>query len=319
MPTAFSEESNLERPHTDLPSFEFKHRNALLFLDTVIATGKVGSGPTEFHDGKSDIPATLIRSLPWSIILCQIVWSLFITLVSYGLADLNGAGLNTFDDDFWKSRLSMSPSISYSLGWALFVLLAFFIREALIRYHEGQVSILTIGFELRSLQRAILQGYPSGTWHDGDYDRIFAHLFSYPIALKMFLRGERDSKQLSLFLHPKDIEDLLKSEYMHIHCSLVLRAYFSAAEGDSSSTFDHIQIKKPPAGWGIRYQVIEILDAIDSAANIAVRIAEFRPSVAYVNHLWIFLFIWMIFLPITLVSSSGWYVSKHIFPPPHLL
>lgn len=51
----------------------------------------------------------------------------------------------------------------------------------------------------------------------------------------------------------------------------------------------------------------DMVDAVDINATKAVRIAEFRPAVAYMNHLRIFLYIWAMFLPMAIVRTSGWF------------
>lgn len=59
-----------------------------------------------------------------------------------------------------------------------------------------------------------------------------------------------------------------------------------------------------PKGCGSLY--IATVNLMDGEAQKDVALSEFLSSLAYVNHLPIFLYIWMVFLLLGLVSSSGW-------------
>lgn len=216
--------------------------------------------------------------------------------------------LSHFSFEFWSSRFNLSDSVSYGLGWALFVLLGFFVREASQRYTNALATWARVSERLLEAVRHIIQVYPSSTWHLGDTDRIIAHLLAYPIALKMMLRGERERDQLAPFLHPDDIEDIVTSDCMHVHCLRVVRAYLASAEDDAPYGFIP-QAQVTPAGWGTRFFVIDVIDTVDKHANVAIRIANFHPSIGYVNHLKIFYFIWMAFLPLAIVKTAGWFTT----------
>lgn len=124
----------------------------------------------------------------------------------------------------------------------------------------------------------------------------------------MQLRGERNIEQLTPVLHARDAEDVIAAPAMHIHCSRVARAYTLAVDDDTpfwASRYSDADTK--PQGYGSLYISLGTVDLMDSEAQKAVAISEFRSSLAYVNHLRIFLYIWILFLPLALVSSSGWF------------
>lgn len=285
------------------PSVSFNHRDLLLFLDNVIVSAKIGHGRPESNPWTSHGAKGMVLTIPWTFLILQLVWSGIVTAIAYSLGDDTYSTLST---EFWHTRLSVSPSVTYGVGWALFVLLGFFVNEASSRFFEGQKHLDNVGAQLCRVVRCLCQGYPRGSFHHGDYERLLTHLVAYPIALKMMLRSERDASQISPVLHPDDVTDTLKASAMHAHCSRVIRAYFSAAEDDASDSFKLVSCDKTPAGPGIRYFVMDMLDNVDASATACMRILQFHPSAAYVNHLHIFLYIWMMFLPLSLVSSSGW-------------
>lgn len=152
--------------------------------------------------------------------------------------------------------------------------------------------------------RVLVQVFTRGLWHQNDQDRIIAHFMAYPIALKMMIRNEREPEQLSTILDPLDVDDVIQSEQMHIHCIRVIRGYFSCAENEVKTGF---QPACPSvAGPCSKCSQVITVDAIDSITATITRIAEFQPALGYVNHLRIFLYIWLVFLPLALVETSGW-------------
>lgn len=287
---------------TSPPSFEWLYP----FLESVRTSGRLGSGPNESVGNKNAIHTVLV-SIPWGMLIVEFIWSLSVVGTGYALGSREGEPLyKTLDEEFWKSRLNVPSSVTYGVGWALFVLLAFFIREATNRYRSACGAIHLLETKIKYFLRDIIYNYPEGTWHPGDIDRIARHLVAYPIALKMAIRNECEQEQLSPILHPADVDDVLQSDCMPSQCTRVLRAYLYAGDERLPYGFQYADTKKTPSGIGVRFGLVKYVDAIDFAAQKAMSIAEFRPSIAYVNHLQIFLYIWMMFLPLSLIKTSGW-------------
>lgn len=289
---------------TGNPYKTFNHRATALWLKNACETGVLGSGPAEPDPAKFNLCTYLLRTIPYQMLLVQLPWSALVTFFAYFMADKTEP-YTTFSKSFWDTRVSVSTTVSYGVGWAVFVLLGFFIREAADRFREAQCNLASVSDILEQSMRHIVQVYPPGTWHPGDQGRLVAHLVAYPIALKMTLRGEREAEQLATILHEDDIRDVLRADSMYIHCMQVVRSYLTAAEDDQHYGFKPAVVSTR-AGWGTRYLIMDMMDTIDDFANKTVRIAEFRPSAGYINHLHILLYIWFFFLPLALVKSSGW-------------
>lgn len=261
-------------------------------------------GRYEYSESNSftDSIKGLILTIPWGFLIFQLLWTGAIVGIGYAIGDKD---ISTFTTDFWSTRLSLSSDVSFGVGWALFVFLGFFTSAASARFYSAQVKVSGTGSQLSQVVRHLCQGYTHGVWHDHDFERILGHLVAYPICLKMQLRGECDRSQLEQFLHSADVDDILKSHRMHLHCSRVVRAYFSSAE-HTAQVSDDVERKKLIAGFSSRYFAMEQIDDVDTLASAAMRIHLFKPSVGYVNHLRIYLYIWMMFLPMSLISDSGW-------------
>lgn len=287
-----------------------RHRAAASFLRHVCDTGKLGPGPVESDSVHGSLARKVWRTLPWLTLLIQLAWSGAVVTAAYFVSDqrrsrTTGVPKSTLSTDFWTSRLNVSPTVVNGVGWALFVLLSLYIREASQRYERAQVAVQRATVALKRIVRVVRQAYPPATWHHGDVDRILAHLVAYPVALKMTLRRERDPEQLLPLLHAEDVADAVKADLVHLQLTRVVRAYFSAAEDDADA-FKLANVSSTPAGADTRRHVSKLLDSVDLAAQDAIQIGHFRPAKSYINHLRIFLYIWMMFLPLALVGTSGW-------------
>lgn len=284
------------------------------YLQHVEKTGVLGKGPAESTSEHANVFKAFVNTLPLPMLGIQAVWSSLIVVLLYFLN--RSTHPDTLDDAIWTSRLNVPPLVASAMSWALFVLLAFFIREATARYRSAATAIRDVGMLLKYTLRNLLYNYPADTWHPGDVDRIVRHFAAFPIALKMALRGERDRSQLEPILHPSDVEDVVNADAMHTHCLRVVRAYsFAVVDEKPKHAFSFVDAKKNPAGkLATRFMIIA-LDELDLVAQKAVAISEYRSSIAYVNHLNVFLYIWIFFLPLVLVRRSGWYViiSFHFF------
>lgn len=296
-----------ERHSSSQPIFQNEaHQKSAERLRHAIRTGTL-SGSTDPVDIYSNIPFAIIRTLPVKPLLLQLLWSSIITAVAYFLSP--STITNTFTTDFWLSRINVPSSLNFGVGWALFFLLSFLLRQSVNRHRSAYLLLHRIGTTTRRLVRTIRQNYDRGSWHDGDHERMFSHLIAYPIALKMSLRKEhlkRDPKQLDYLLGGDDLKDVLASDVMHLHCMRVVRSYVAVAEDDSEGFERNNIVKETGAGNGIRKVISAVMDDVDRSAVSIVRISEFIPSEAYINHLGIFLYIWLLFLPLSLLESSGW-------------
>lgn len=267
-------------------------------------TGILGSGPKESPIQVNPIKAAL-SALPLFKLFIQFVWSSAIVVSVFFLVRRDETW-HTFDARAWDSRISVPSSVTSGVGWCLFVLLGFYVNKATRRYQDAARLIYQVGHAVRYNARTLLHACKPGTWHTGDLDRIIRHFIAYPIALKMTIRGEREREQLDFILHPRDVDNVLAAESMHSHCMRVIRAYSLAIDSATQNAFQYSDTETAPCGRVSIYSLIDALDKADFLAQEAVSLSESRSSITYVNHLRIFLYIWMMFLPLSLVSSSGW-------------
>lgn len=245
-------------------------------------------------------------TIPYTYLTLQLIWTCAIIAIGYVIGSAEKEDQSTLSTGFWTTRLSISSDVSFGVGWALFVLLGFFVSAASARYYKAQKCIAGIGAELERLVRCLLLGYKRGVWHENDYERIISYIIAYPIALKMQLRNERDEKQLANILNRFDVQDVISSNHMHLHCSRIIRGYIGFAESKYANNGSDPAVLASIIGNPNKSYAMNLVDNIDSLASAVMTIYEFQPSVGYVNHLRIYLYIWMMFLPLSLISDGGW-------------
>lgn len=301
----------IETHQNKMPDFKFsdaRHQQLSHFLKQAQATGILGDNLPGENPSKPRLLKSIFQTFPLGTILSQLIWSSLMVLLSFYVSSNQTAtsNLSTLSIQFWISRVNVSSSVTFGIGWALFVLLGFYIREASSRYIQAQTSVHRTGGMLCRMVRVVRQVFPLNTWHEGDRDRIIAHLLAYPLALKMSLRGERDVELLKVVLHERDAEDVVSAKSMHFHCMRVVKSYLIVQDDGSGEFKDCNSTNQCHPGVLTRMIMGVMTDGVDEASISAFRISQFRPSLAYINHLQIFLYIWMMFLPIAIVRTSGW-------------
>lgn len=282
-------------PSTNTLYSNFSHHCLAARLEHAKNTNKIGTSRPDTPPSHSAIHA-LVQTFPWRTLLTQALWSTVVTAIVWSMGDKR---FSTLTRDFWNSPFFIPSSVAHAIGWALFVLLGFFVREAAQRHREASIALGKTSDLLYQLIRQLKHAYHDTYWPTNDRERITAHLVAYPIALKMELRGEKNTEQFHNILCEDDIQQVSEAPAMHIHCLRTVRAYIAMAEHDSSREPTH-------AGLDTRCLVMEIPDAIEKEANLLLRIKDFEPAKGYLSHLRIFLAIWLFFLPLAIVRFSGW-------------
>lgn len=298
-----------DQPHVPHQSALPSYASAEAYLRTSFETSRLAAskpdGPTP------SLLTTIWTSFPWRTLLAQALWSVAVMITAYFLAKRDPEkSPDTLPSEFWTTDLNVPASLLGGVGWALFVLLGFYMRESSRRYMTAVNSWDALVGHLIIILRHFIQIHSTCFWHDGDLDRIVAHLAAYPIAIKMTLRGENDRDQLQPILNPSDLEDVMAADSMHAHCLRVVRSYLISKEPDSAFGFQPQD--RGLYGAGIAYVSFDFVDTLIYNANQLINIALFSPAVGYVTHLFVFMIIWLFFLPLNLVAVSGWYVMLSI-------
>lgn len=151
------------------------------------------------------------------------------------------------------------------------------------------------------LSAAWLILFERGTWHEGDFERIFGHIAAIPIVLKHSVRGSRDLRDLQGLLSPQDIAAIQCAEDMPTHCTDVLRSYYhhsklTMSENEDSETMSPNRVSFIPPCFGL----------LDAAIKSARFLSEFEFAKGFAQELNFLLGLWFLLLPLVLAEISGW-------------
>lgn len=248
--------------------------------------------------------AHLWRSVPWQLMLAQLLWTLLVVFV-FVLTSWDNAMIA-----FLRTHLAAPSGVVHALGWGLFVLLAFYVSLGASRYNQGATCIVSLKAVALPLARCIRIAYRREKWHDGDYGRLVAHLAAFPICVKMHLCGERDENQLKPLLDDDDIKEILAVKLTFMRCLYVILAYFSDPESlsESADTSDDRRDSdgnastEPPAST---VHFVQARCAIYMAISLAptITITKYAPAKPYIATLIAVSLLWFALLPLGLVQT----------------
>lgn len=131
--------------------------------------------------------------------------------------------------------------------------------------------------------------------HEGDRKRLFSFLIAFPVTLKRRLRGERDIGELASVLAQADIEKLQVANNMPRYCLEVLNTYVIHA-AQHEAMFPQIFVDR----------LLSKLRILSMSMNQCERIREYSVNYGYLAHLRLFIALWLILLPFSLVQDVGW-------------
>lgn len=233
------------------------------------------------------------------------LWMMTIIALWTGLATVI-SWLTRYDDGkefcdslWWCSPISIGGSVSGYVGFALFFLLGFRLYDSHGRFADGvRIWSEQIIGNCRIFSNRVFQSHPAGLWHPGDLERFAGHLAAHGVACVSKLREEDCEDQLSELLNPTDVRHILESKERADYCLNVVRSYLVKA--------DHLKAKgQYPGGgnelWNVSYYLMQIRRAVADCE----RMIRVPLPFGYVQHVRLFLWIWVGLLPLGLVEAQG--------------
>lgn len=173
---------------------------------------------------------------------------------------------------------------------------SFRVHDAYSRFERG-LTVWREAISCTVCNFATLSGriFPEGLLHEGDRKRLFSFLIAFPVTLKRRLRGERDIGELASVLAQADIEKLQVANNMPRYCLEVLNTYVMEA-AKHQDLFPQIFIDR----------LLGKLRILSMSMNQCERIREYSVNYGYLAHLRLFIALWLILLPFSLVQDCGW-------------
>lgn len=206
------------------------------------------------------------------------------------------------ESPWFCSYIAIDDALKDFVGFALFLLLGFRLYDSHFRY----VTALrlwqdgVIGFS-RIVSNRILQSYEDGWWHEGDLKRICGHIAAFSICSMGSLRNEDNEERLKRVLGADDVRRILMARDQVDYCIDVVRAYLLEAEWVlSTKPEDH------GAPSAEHHNMVLLLRKLSYTAFECQRMVRVPMPFGYIQHLRIFMIIWLILLPLGLVEATGW-------------
>lgn len=180
------------------------------------------------------------------------------------------------------------------------MLLGFYVQAAFQRYHiAGEAWGDDLRATCHSLAAQLLSYAPPGACHDGDMNRMIAHIASIPIALKMELRKDRNIGELKGLLSQQDIGRVHCAGNMAQHCLDVVRSYYAVMTNQQDRLqrtfkFTSRTVTIPPD-----------IRKLEGVIRRCLLIRDVGISHGFKILLRVLLSIWFFLLPFILAESSG--------------
>lgn len=208
---------------------------------------------------------------------------------------------DTTKDLWFQSDIAIDPAVMNYVGYALFLLLAFRLNDSHTRYVNAvTVWNKTLVGELRIVVHRLFAGFRRNSWHENDFSRISGHLSSFAISLVGVLRKSPIENKLQKFLGPADSKRIATAIHGPDYCLDVVTSYLLEADRRHSLTNPKFMSK---------YNFMRLIDQVKNlslSGRSCVRIVKVPLPYGYVQHQRIFMVIWLLLFPLSIVESSGW-------------
>lgn len=252
---------------------------------------------------KPTLYAHVLQSVPWWALVAVIAWTTFACIISYitRSKDLNGY--------WWKSFISVDPSVATYISIATFAVLGFYVNAAFERYWAaGQVWTGKLRCSCHALAAQLLSYYPKNEVHQDDHCRIIGHIAAIPLALKSELRRSRDLRDLKGLLSTSDVARIQYADSMTAHCINVLRSYYVRVMNRPET----IESNKVHPG-SLILTIWSDLHKVESAVKSALYLTAFDIAPGVLVLLRALLGLWFIILPFILAELTGWFTILWMF------
>lgn len=242
------------------------------------------------------------RPVQWWMLVAAGVWAAVCVsaalLVSINFPQKGG---NKDCAPWFCSAIAIDEEVKEYIGFVLFMLLGFRLTDSHFRYvralrsWQGEILGMT-----RLVTSRLFASYKEGTWHKGDLQRLAGHIAANSISIMGGVRNRDYRDKLNTVLSKKDVNSVLATCERDDYCIDVLRAYLIKAEEKV------VRNERHSNSGNELIRLMRYVQKLGSKAMNCIVMARVPMPFGYVQHLRIFLLIWLMLLPLGLVESSGW-------------
>lgn len=236
------------------------------------------------------------------------LWTLGVGLFVRSLQTDSTTTVNAGKAQWWAVYLPLSPIVTRYLSACVFLVMAFWIRDAYAHYwHALSLWRTKLGPIIRHLAFHMSVTPVRGRWHDRDRERILSHFAALSYVLKQHLRDSRDLSELSDILSQKDIEAIRNAPHMPQYVMHVICTYYFSTDRD--------QYPKESEKYseGLRLDMFRFGKLEDVIIDCEV-IKNFVISPAFSIHLQGIAALWVSILPFTIVLDTAFLSLLYTVP-----
>lgn len=244
-----------------------------------------------------------LQVVPFWVVLGIAAWAGIAVAIAFVVSEnFEQFGGNSKCAPWFCSAIAIDKNVMSYIGFALFLLLGSRLNDSHGRY--GTAIVLLQGGIVATSRLFVSRFaavYTAGNFHEGGLQRVMAHLVGFFLSLKGSLRGDTYEEELRKYLHEDDVRRILRAPNQVEYCMNVVRGYL--AEGDRLETNEP---GRHSCGMVEHYYLIYLSMRLSAPATGCQRLQRVPLPYGYVQHLRIFLLIWVLLLPLSLVESTGW-------------
>lgn len=274
----------------------------------------------------SSLPVQPMKSIATGAVLSLTIWCFGVVFVTQGFRTkdedpaLNITGdpsrmeslpTSDFVSRWWRFYIPIDTLTMSYMSLAVFLLLSFWVNDAYGRYWRSlQIWLTRVRPRIEQVVFQVSLSCERGIWHPRDRERILSHLAALPYAAKLSLRESRDSGEFEGILAQGDIQAMIEAPRLDLHVLNVIYAYIISADSQNPETFSSPSSPFPAAVYNILYSLWDAEKAINECHGIR----KFPLSPAFTAHTKVFIFIWLVILPISVVTLNGYLTLVFVIP-----
>ncbi|KAI0556789.1 bestrophin [Gracilaria domingensis] len=264
------------------------------------------------QEAKSPSPLTsifyLLENIPFvraRDIVLVLLWNTIAVFTSYGISFAWNEGRRN-DCHGWCSPIDVDLGVLENIGFALFMILAFRVSDAIGRYEDG--ARLTFDMmQLRTLANEVIQNFRDGMFHEQDKERLIAHIVQIPLSFREPLLNDAEQKEGGSdgLLSASDKQKLEGRNDPISYLLQTIEAYIVVQ--DKKNREGHDDMGPYRCQGTIVILMLNRMLTLRELIQRAFGVKRFTVVKSYTRHQHFFTLVWLVLLPFAMTPSAGFF------------
>lgn len=234
------------------------------------------------------------------------LWAVAAVYLSWGLSTL-WEGQDRGPCRQWCSPIDVEGAVLSNVGFALFLIMSFRASDALQRFDNGAAMLYELALRARSLALEFVHIFPSGFFHQGDKERVVAHVAQIPLCLRDMLRGSGDAGRVSArsgLLSPADRQRFVSSPSPVEYLIETVESYILLQDSTKREGWHLADFRAPPFISG---PLLGHASALRAVIAQTTTLKRFAVVTSYRRLERVFSTIWFTLLPLSMAPELGFF------------